>query len=68
MVANSKKLADLDATLADPTLYEKDKEKVESLLKERAELADLNDELEMQWLEKSEEIEKRTKEYEASQA
>ena len=68
MAANSKKLADLDATLADPTLYEKDKEKVESLLKERAELADLNDELEMQWLEKSEEIEKRTKEYEASQA
>ena len=68
MAANSKKLAALDATLADPTLYEKDKEKVESLLKERAELADLNDELEMQWLEKSEEIEKRTKEYEASQA
>lgn len=68
MTVNRKKLEELDNTLADPSLYEKDKEKVESLLKERAELADFNDELEMQWLEKSEELEQRTKEYEASQA
>lgn len=67
MTANRKKLEELDAALSDPSLYEKDKEKVESFLKERAELAELNDELEMQWLEKSEELEQRTQEYEASQ-
>lgn len=58
------KLSKIDAELADPALYQTDKTKVESLLKERAEINALSEDLEMQWLEKSDELERKTLEYE----
>lgn len=64
MTKNKEKLAILDEQLADPELYEKDKTKVEELLKARAAVAEENEELEMSWLEKSEELERRQNAYE----
>lgn len=58
-----KRLNEIDEALADSNLYNNDKDKVESLLKERAKFSSDNDELEMQWLEKQEEIENKTQEY-----
>lgn len=58
------KLSKIDAALADPALYQNDKTKVESLLKERAEINTVSENLEMQWLEKSDELERKTLEYE----
>ncbi len=58
------KLSKIDAALADPALYQNDKTKVESLLKERAEINTVSKNLEMQWLEKSDELERKTLEYE----
>ena len=58
------KLSKIDAALADPALYQTDKTKVESLLKERAEINTVSENLEMQWLEKSDELERKTLEYE----
>ncbi len=60
------RLAKIDETLSDSDLYNKDKDKVEALLKERASLSEQNDELEMTWLEKQEEIENKTSEYKNS--
>ena len=64
MDCNKQKLSEIDSKLADPALYENDKEKVSQLLKERADTAASNEELELSWLEKSEEIERRSQEYE----
>lgn len=58
-----KRLKEIDEALSDSNLYNNDKDKVESLLKERAKFSSDNDELEMQWLEKQEEIENKTQEY-----
>ncbi len=64
MDCNKQKFSEIDSKLADPALYENDKEKVSQLLKERADTAASNEELELSWLEKSEEIERRSQEYE----
>ena len=58
-----KRLNEIDEALSDSSLYSNDKDKVEALLKERAKFSSDNDELEMQWLEKQEEIENKTQEY-----
>ena len=58
------KLSKIDEVLADPAIYQNDKAKVEALLKERAEESAVSEDLEMQWLEKSDELEKKTLEYE----
>ena len=58
-----KRLNEIDESLSDSDIYNNDKDKVEALLKERAKLSEDNDELEMQWLEKQEEIENKTLEY-----
>ena len=63
-----KRLLEIDESLSDSDLYNNDKDKVESLLKERASLSDRNDDLEMEWLDKQEEIENKTNEYNQANA
>ena len=59
-----KELQEIDEILADSSIYQNDKEKVEELLKSRAECAEKIDSAEMEWLEKQEELEDKVSAYE----
>ena len=59
-----KELQEIDEILADSSIYQNDKEKVEELLKSRAECAEKIDSAEMEWLEKQEELEDKVSVYE----
>ena len=59
-----KELQEIDEILADSSIYQNDKEKVEELLKSRAECAEKIDSAEMEWLEKQEELEDKVSGYE----
>lgn len=52
-----KEISSIDETLSDSSLYQTDKDKVEKLSIDRANLSDKLDETEMTWLEKQEELE-----------
>ncbi|MBQ2267155.1 MAG: ATP-binding cassette domain-containing protein [Succinivibrio sp.] len=57
-----KEIATIDETMADPTLYQNDSNKVQELSIKRAQLSDELDENEMLWLEKQDELEKAMQE------
>ncbi len=59
-----KELQEIDEILADSSIYQNDKEKVEELLKNRAECAERIDSAEMEWLEKQEELDDKVSAYE----
>ena len=57
-----KEITTIDETMADPTLYQNDSNKVQELSIKRAQLSDELDENEMLWLEKQDELEKAMQE------